>query len=89
MNPQDLIRKKRDGGKFLSSEIKAFVDGVCDESWTDYQISALLMAMFINGLRQSEQNALTEAMLNSGEILNFSDIDAPDCRQTFDGRSRR
>ena len=35
------------------------------------------MAMFINGLRQSEQNALTEAMLHSGEILDFSDIDAP------------
>ncbi|MEP7038749.1 MAG: thymidine phosphorylase, partial [Acidobacteriota bacterium] len=77
MNPQELIRKKRDGGKFLSSEIYAFIKGVCDETWTDYQISALLMAMFINGLRQSEQNALTEAMLNSGEILNFSDIDAP------------
>ncbi|MEO8073737.1 MAG: thymidine phosphorylase [Acidobacteriota bacterium] len=77
MNPQELIRKKRDGGKFLSSEINAFIKGVCDETWADYQISALLMAMFINGLRQSEQNALTEAMLNSGEILNFSDIDAP------------
>ncbi len=77
MNPQELIRKKRDGGKFLSSEINAFIKGVCDKTWTDYQISALLMAMFINGLRQSEQNALTEAMLNSGEILDFSDIDAP------------
>ncbi len=77
MNQQDLIRKKRDGGKFLSSEINAFVEGVCDKSWTDYQISALLMAMYINGLRRSEQNALTEAMLNSGEILDFSDIDAP------------
>ena len=77
MNPQDLIRKKRDGGKFSSAEINAFVRGVCDKTWADYQISALLMAMFINGLRQSEQNALTEAMLNSGEILDFSDIDAP------------
>ena len=77
MNPQDLIRKKRDGGNFLSSEINAFIEGVCDKTWTDYQISALLMAMFINGLRQSEQNALTEAMLNSGEVLDFSDIDAP------------
>ncbi len=36
-----------------------------------------MMAMFINGLRQSEQNALTEAMLKSGEVLDFSDIDAP------------
>lgn len=77
MNPQDLIRKKRDGGKFSPSEINAFIKGVCDETWADYQISALVMAMFINGLRQSEQNSLTEAMLNSGEVLDFSDIDMP------------
>ena len=77
MNPQDLIRKKRDGGKFLTSEINAFIEGVCDKSWTDYQISALLMAMFINGLRLSEQNSLTQAMLNSGETLDFSDIEKP------------
>ena len=77
MNPQDLIRKKRDGGKFSPSEINAFIKGVCDETWADYQISALVMAMFINGLRQSEQNALTEAMLKSGEVLDFSDVDAP------------
>ena len=77
MNPQDLIRKKRDGGKFSAPEINAFIKGVCDESWADYQIAALVMAMFINGLRQSEQNALTEAMLNSGEVLDFSEIDAP------------
>jgi pyrimidine-nucleoside phosphorylase len=77
MKPQDLIRKKRDGGRFLPEEINAFITGVCDESWADYQISALVMACFINGLRQTEQNALVEAMLNSGETLDFSDIDAP------------
>lgn len=77
MNPQDLIRKKRDGGKFSTAEINAFIKGVCDETWADYQISALVMAMFINGLRQSEQNALTEAMLNSGEVLDFSDLNLP------------
>ena len=59
------------------AEINAFIKGVCDETWADYQISALVMAMFINGLRQSEQNALTEAMLNSGEVLDFSELDAP------------
>ena len=61
----------------MPEEIKAFVQGVCNESWADYQISALLMAMFINGLNLSEQNALTEAMLASGEVLDFSDIEAP------------
>src|SRR5215212_6840420 len=77
MKPQDLIRKKRDGGRFLPEEINAFIAGVCDGSWADYQISALVMACFINGLRQTEQNALVEAMLKSGETLDLSDIDQP------------
>jgi pyrimidine-nucleoside phosphorylase len=77
MKPHDLIRKKRDGGRFLPEEINAFVAGVCDGSWADYQISALLMACFINGLRQTEQNALVKAMVESGVTLDFSDIDAP------------
>jgi pyrimidine-nucleoside phosphorylase len=77
MNPQDLIRKKRDGARFNSEEISAFVRGVCDETWADYQISALIMAMFINGLNQTEQNSLTKAMLNSGKILDFSRIKLP------------
>ncbi len=77
MNPQELIRKKRDGGEFSTAEIDAFVEGVTGGAWADYQTSALLMAMFINGLTLPEQNALTGAMLNSGEILDFSDIDAP------------
>src|SRR5688572_9496903 len=77
MNPQDLIRKKRDGRNFLPVEINAFVQGIADGSWADYQSSALLMACFINGLNVAEQNALTQAMLNSGEILDFSELDAP------------
>ena len=77
MNSQDLIRKKRDGARFSVEEINAFITGVCDGSWADYQISALVMAMFINGLNQAEQNALVRAMLESGEVLDFSDIDAP------------
>ena len=77
MNPQDLIRKKRDGGRFSPDEIKEFVEGVSDGTWEDYQITALVMAMFIRGLTLREQNALTEAMLNSGERLDFSDLDAP------------
>jgi pyrimidine-nucleoside phosphorylase len=77
MNPQDLIRKKRDGARFSDAEITAFIAGVSDGSWADYQITALVMAMFIHGLDQSEQNALVKAMLESGEVLDFSDIDAP------------
>ena len=77
MNSQDLIRKKRDGARFSVEEINAFITGVCDGSWADYQISALIMAMFIQGLNQNEQNFLVKAMLESGEVLDFSDIDAP------------
>jgi pyrimidine-nucleoside phosphorylase len=77
MRPQEIIIKKRDRGELTAADIDAFIAGVCDGGWTDYQISALLMAMFINGLSQSEQDALTYAMLHSGEVLDFSDIDAP------------
>ncbi len=77
MNPQELIRKKRDGARFSDFEINAFINGVSDGSWADYQITALVMAMFIHGLNQTEQNALVKAMLESGEVLDFSDIDAP------------
>ncbi len=77
MNPQDLIRKKRDGERFSEEEIEAFIKGVSDGSWADYQITALVMAMFIHGLNQQEQNALVRSMLESGEVLDFSDVDAP------------
>jgi thymidine phosphorylase len=77
MKQQELIRKKRDGKSLNEREIKSFISGVTGGKWADYQISALLMAMFINGLSLDEQNALTREMLDSGERLEFSDIDAP------------
>ena len=77
MRPQEIIEKKRDGGELSVDEIDAFIDGVCDGTWADYQISALLMAMFIRGLDAIETDELTRSMLTSGEVLDFSDIDAP------------
>lgn len=77
MRPQDLIQKKRDGKKLSNDEINIFIDGVCDETWANYQISALLMAIFLKGLDEEEQNFLTEAMLKSGETLDFSAIGKP------------
>ena len=77
MNAQDLIRKKRDGEPFSPAEINDFVAGVTGGGWADYQTSALLMAMFLNGLNLAEQNALTSAMLASGERFDFSEIGAP------------
>ena len=77
MRPQEIIQKKRDGEKLSSDEINSFITGVCDETWADYQTSALLMACFIKGLDDEEQNFLTEAMLYSGAVLDFSDISQP------------
>jgi len=77
MNQQEIIRKKRDGEILTDGEIDDFVVGVTSGTWADYQTSALLMAMYLNGLNSEEQNALTRAMLASGERLDFSDVDAP------------
>ncbi|MEQ1765379.1 MAG: thymidine phosphorylase, partial [Pyrinomonadaceae bacterium] len=77
MRPQEIIAKKRDGGELTAEEIGSFVDGVCDKSWADYQISALVMAMFIRGLNDSEGEQLVRSMLYSGVVLDFSDIDKP------------
>ncbi len=77
MRPQDVIRKKRDGKSLSREEIGFFIDGVTNGSIADYQISALLMAIYLNGMNGEEQQALTEAMLNSGNILDFSDIPKP------------
>jgi len=77
LRPQDVIRRKRDGKNLSREEIAFFVDGVTSGKIADYQISALLMAIYLNGMNNEEQQALTEAMLNSGNILDFSDIPKP------------
>jgi pyrimidine-nucleoside phosphorylase len=77
LRPQDIIRKKRDGDELLPAEINFFIDGVTHGHIADYQISALLMAIYLNGMNDSEQQCLTEAMLNSGRILDFSSIAKP------------
>ncbi len=58
-------------------EIAFFVKGVTSGAVAEYQISAWLMAVFLNGMTDAEQSALTGAMLHSGEILDFSDISKP------------
>jgi pyrimidine-nucleoside phosphorylase len=77
MRPQEIIAKKRDGNVLTAEEIKLFIDGVCDSSWADYQITALIMAMFIRGLDNGEQDALVREMLYSGDVLDLADIDLP------------
>jgi pyrimidine-nucleoside phosphorylase len=77
LRPQDIIRKKRDGEHLTRAEIDFFIDGVTREQIADYQVSALLMAIYLNGMNQAEQQSLTEAMLNSGTILDFTAIAKP------------
>src|SRR5712671_1280264 len=77
MRPQDIIRKKRDGGELSTEEIEFFVRGVTSGEVADYQSTALLMAIFLNGMTDAEQSALTNSMLHSGDILDFSDIPKP------------
>ncbi len=77
MRPQDVIRKKRDGDHLTREEIEFFIDGVTKGTIADYQISALLMAIYLNGMDDAEQEMLTDAMLHSGNTLDFSAIDKP------------
>lgn len=77
MRPQDVIRKKRDGLNLTGDEIEFFIDGVTRGTIADYQISALLMAIFLNGMNETEQAQLTQAMLHSGSTLDFSGIQKP------------
>ena len=77
MRPQDIIRKKRDGAELSHQEIEFFGRGVTSGEIADYQSTALLMAVFLNGMTDPEQSALTNAMLHSGEKLDFSDIPKP------------
>lgn len=75
--PQHVIARKRDGGVLGSDEIEAFVRGATDGSWTDYQLSALLMAIFLRGMTAEETAALTRAMMHSGVVADLSALGRP------------
>jgi len=70
----DILAKKRDGGKHTADEIRALVQGFVSGDVTDYQMSAWLMAVCINGLDGEETAALTEAMIASGETVDLSSL---------------
>jgi pyrimidine-nucleoside phosphorylase len=76
MRPADVIRKKRDSVPLDDDEIRYFIAGVTDGSWSDYQATALLMAIYIRGMDARETATLTDAMVHSGDRLDLSNLGA-------------
>jgi len=70
----DIIIKKRDGGKLTKEEIEWFVKGYTEGLIPDYQAAALLMAILFRKMDEEETFELTEAMKNSGDTVNLSTI---------------
>lgn len=77
MNFVDLIERKRDGGTLAEAEILWLIEAYSRDEIPDYQMSSLLMAVFLNGLDTGELSVWTDAMLHSGAVLDFSHIGAP------------
>lgn len=75
MRIYDIIAKKRDNGVLTKQEIEFFVEGYTSGEIKDYQASALLMAICINGMNSEETAYLTMAMANSGEMADLSGIE--------------
>lgn len=73
-NPVSIIRKKRDGKEVSKEEIEYLVKQYTRDELPDYQMSAFLMAAYLNRLNNDEASALTSAMLHSGKVLDLSDI---------------
>ena len=88
MRIYDIIKKKRDGFSLSEDEINYFVEEYTKGNIPDYQISALLMAIFINKMDDNETLDLTKAIINSGETVELSDIDIIKVDVAFYRRSR-
>ena len=75
MRISDIIIKKRDGGTLTKNEIQFFVDGYTAGDIPDYQASALLMAIYFQGLNKEETYQLTAAMRDSGDVADLTAIE--------------
>ncbi len=70
----DLITKKRDGQELSQEEINFMIKEYCEDRVPDYQMSAMLMAIYFKGMSNSEIKHLTIAMVNSGKIIDLNSI---------------
>lgn len=75
--PQEIIRRKRDGGMLRADEIEFMVGGLTDGSIGDGQIAAFAMAVFFQGMSMEERVTLTRAMTRSGKVIDWSGLDLP------------
>ncbi|GAB59735.1 thymidine phosphorylase [Rheinheimera nanhaiensis] len=71
MIPQEIIKTKRNGNTLSQAEIQQFVRGLTDDSFSEGQVAALAMAIYLNGMSVDEIVALTLAMRDSGTVLNW------------------
>jgi pyrimidine-nucleoside phosphorylase len=74
MRTVDLIHRKRDGEELSPEEIQFLVDGYTRGEIPDYQLSAFLMAVFFSGMSDREVSALTDKLMNSGELVDLSGV---------------
>ncbi len=75
MHILEIIEKKRDKEKLSKEEIEFIIRGYTNGTIPDYQMSALIMAIYLNGMDDEETTNMTIAMANSGEILDLKEID--------------
>lgn len=75
--PQEIVAKKRDNKILQNDEIQFFVDGLVSNDFNDAQVGAMAMAIFQQGLTPTETVTLTKAMMHSGEVLAWQDLDGP------------
>lgn len=74
MRMVDVILKKRNGLNLTEEEIRFFIDGYTNGTIPDYQASALMMAIYFQGMSETETAQLTQAMVDSGETIDLSAI---------------
>ena len=74
VRPAELIQKKRDGGELTDAELSGLVLAYARDEIPDYQMAAFCMAVYFKGLSHAETHALTDAMVQSGEIVDLSPL---------------